>query len=114
MRTKTYGVKNIFDAANQYSWFSLLYFGRTVQAACCFPSGKLLVWRGEYRFFLFYLMHMPSDRVPPAVGPQDNQGDIKFAEPKVDNFPRGWWNLANKVPWFKFPSMKNAPEIFLI
>lgn len=104
MTTKTYGVKNIFDAANQYSWFSLLYFGRTL-TACHIPSGKLLIWRGG---------NMPSDRLPPGVGPQANQGDIKFAEPKVDNFPRGWWNLANKVPRFKFSSMKNAPEIFLI
>ena len=105
MRTKTHGVKtpvkNIFDAANQHSWFSLLYFGRTVQAPCYFPSGKLLVWRGGYSFFFFFFFKSNAHAIrsaSPGVGPQANRGDIKLAEPKDDNFPRGWWKFGKQSP----------------
>jgi len=36
----------------------------------------------------------------PIGFPQDqaNQGDLKLAEPKADNFPREWWNFSKQTP----------------
>ena len=109
MRTKTYGVKTIFDAANQYSWFSLLYFGRTVQAACCFPSEKLLVWRGGYRFF-FVLSNAHAIRSgSPRSRTPGQSGGYKICRAKSWQFPPGMVEFSKQSPLVQVSLNEKCP-----
>lgn len=106
MRTKTYGVKNIFDAANQYSWFSLLYFGRTVQAV----FGEAACMERGVSFFVFVLSNAHAIRSgSPRSRTPGQSGGYKICSAKSWQFPPGMVEFSKQSPLVQVSLNEKCP-----